>query len=106
MARAGSGSVVQQIELLFKDEPGRAPAGEQQTAAQVKLPNRAAPGRMLISGRVLQPQGKPMPNATVMAYVQRSLLAKQVIGQTQGDGSGLFWLDAPRTLSLLVERCE
>jgi len=84
--------------LAKNDEPGKAVDGQRPVTTKADAPNRAAPGRMFIVGRVLDTQGKPVPNATVMAYAQRSS-AGQVIGQAQSDGAGLFHLDAPRTSS-------
>ena len=70
------------------------------TASVRSLPRWAlkspAPGRMFIVGRVLSPQGEPVPNATVMAYAQRNS-PRQVIGHAQSDGSGLFRIDAARS---------
>ena len=67
-----------------------------------------APGRMFVVGRVLDPQGKPVPGATVMvqARVRRSEMpsvskdrVRLVIGHADADGSGQFRLDSPRTSS-------
>ncbi len=84
--------------LAKNDEPGKALDGQRQAITKADARNRATPGRMFIVGRVLNPQGKPVPNATVMAYAQRNL-PQEVIGQAQCDGSGLFRIDAPRTSS-------
>ena len=46
--------------------PARAPAATRPPAAA--RPANAAPGRMTVVGRVLDPQGKPVPNASVMVY--------------------------------------
>ncbi len=67
-----------------------------------------APGRMFVVGRVLDPAGKPVPNATTMVYARSkalgiSPLLDQLhpipIGDVRADGSGRFQLDAPRTSS-------
>ena len=69
---------------------------------------KPAPGRMFVIGRVLDPAGKPVPNATTMVYARSkalgiSLLQDQLypipIGDARADGSGRFRLDAPRTSS-------
>ncbi len=69
---------------------------------------KPAPGRMFVVGRVLDPQGKPVPGATVMVSARARLsqtavgserLSATVIGHADADGSGRFRLDAPRTSS-------
>jgi len=69
---------------------------------------RPAPGRMFIVGRVLDPEGKPVPNATTMVYAaikqpgSGGLVEKMqpsTIGQARSDDSGRFQVDAPRTSS-------
>ncbi len=70
---------------------------------------KPAPGRMFVVGRVLDPDGKPVPGATVAAYA-RSLaqghaprLAPRTqvpIGDARADASGRFRIDAPRISSL------
>jgi len=66
------------------------------------------PARMFVVGRVLDPQGKPVPNAMTMVYAaikqpgSRGLLEKMrpsAIGQARSDGSGRFQVDASRTTS-------
>ena len=63
---------------------------------------------MFVVGRVLDPQGKPVPNATTMVYAAikqpgraDAVAAMDTIGDRPGtsDGSGRFRLDAPRTSS-------
>ena len=63
---------------------------------------------MFVVGRVLDPQGKPVPNATVMVYASLKWPGRgdrlapmwpSAIGQARSDGSGRFRLDAPRTSS-------
>ena len=63
---------------------------------------------MFVVGRVLDPAGKPVPNATTMVYARSkalgiSPLLDQLhpipIGDARADGSGRFHLDAPRTSS-------
>ncbi len=77
--------------LARDDGPGTDLHGQRQVTAQVAHQS-AAPGRMFIVGRVLSPQGEPVPNATVMAYAQRDS-PRQVIGHAQSDGSGLYRID-------------
>ena len=72
-----------------------------------RIPN-PAPGRMFVVGRVLDPAGKPVPNASVMVSAwtmpvgQSGGLESQVpamISHANADGSGRFRLDAPRLSS-------
>jgi RNA polymerase sigma factor (sigma-70 family) len=66
------------------------------------------PGRMFVVGRVLDPQGKPVPGASVMVYARSTIyrpaasaeraFAKQ-LGRASCDGSGRFRVDVPRTSS-------
>ena len=63
-----------------------------------------APGRMFVNGRVLDPGGKPVAGATIIAYARgkirrRSLvlLSPAAIGEARSDESGRFRLDAART---------
>ena len=66
-----------------------------------------APGRMLVTGRVLDPQGKPVPGAMIMLHARNLALALPgslrlqpiPIGKARADASGHFQLDAPRTSS-------
>ena len=85
-----------------KPEPGDVAA---KTNDAIEKP---APGRMFVVGRVLDPAGKPVPNATTMVYARSkvlgiSLLQDQLhpipIGDARADRSGRFHLDAPRTSS-------
>ena len=96
--------------LAAQDEPNRQPhALRPQAAARPNdTTQRPAPGRMFVVGRVLDPTGKPILNATVMvyaaikhpgrgdAYDQRNPSA---IGQARSDDSGRFRVDASRTTS-------
>jgi hypothetical protein len=63
---------------------------------------------MFVIGRVLDPQGKPVPNAAVMVYASLKwpgrgdrllLMSPSALGQAGSDGSGRFRLDAHRTAS-------
>jgi hypothetical protein len=94
----------------MKDEPKGRPAAPQSPVAS--KPDEAiakpAPGRMFVVGRVLDPDGKPLPTATTMAYARnraagyKPSLARMYaipIGDARADGSGRFRLDAPRVSS-------
>ena len=63
---------------------------------------------MFVVGRVLDPQGKPVVNSTVMVTARLKLAGRGdqfermmpvPIGHAGSDGSGRFRLDAPRTSS-------
>ena len=88
--------------LARNDEPRSASA----TPDDAK--SKPAAGRMFVVGRVLDPQGQPVPGAMVMAAARAKLSAGSVgverlfpsaIGQVNADGFGRFQLDAPRTSS-------
>ena len=66
------------------------------------------PGRMFVVGRVLDPQGRPVPSASVMVYGalknpgrqdQFGGSAPMGLGRTNVDSSGRFRLDMPRISS-------
>jgi hypothetical protein len=89
----------------MQDKPKASPVDPQ--SPKHASPNDAnpAPGRMFVAGRVLDPQGNPVPNAAVMVYARTKLPGRisdfhpAPIGHGAGDGSGRFRLDAPRTSS-------
>ncbi len=96
--------------LAMKDDPVKTLAVQKPPV--VAKPDDAnpkpAPGRMFVVGRVLDPQGKPVPNASVMAYARTMVtgtfdpadrLYPREIGRATSDGSGRFRIDAPRTSS-------
>ena len=97
--------------LATTDEPVRAPTGQPTSAAakQNDAPHSPAPGRMFVTGRVLDPNGKPVPGATVLVHARRLALfetgpylsgRRQIpIGSARADASGRFRIDAPRTSS-------
>ena len=98
--------------LAMKDEPKKTPAASQPplAARARRFPRgrRPAPGRMFVVGRVLDPQGTPVPHAKVMVHARvkqfgdafgPEALYPAVIGHADADGSGQFRLDAPRTSS-------
>jgi len=69
---------------------------------------KSAPGRMFVIGRVLDPQGKPVPNASVMVYARSRVfrmdapverLYPKELGRATSDGAGRFQADVPRTSS-------
>ena len=57
--------------LAIRDEPETAPAAD--PAKPAEAAPRPAPGRMFVVGRVLDPQGKPVPGATVMVHARLKL---------------------------------
>ncbi len=86
------------------DEPPRAPAPTQAPVAA--KPDQAAPGRMFVVGRVLDPHGKTVPGASVMVYGSLKQPdgrpgenAPAAIGQAACDEMGRYRLDAPRLSS-------
>ncbi len=96
--------------LARKDEPKGPSSGPQPPigANQPDTTQRPALGRMFVVGRVLDPQGKPVPNADVMVYarlkqsdhpVLYELSAPSTSDRARCDGSGRFRLDAVRTSS-------
>jgi hypothetical protein len=88
----------------MEDEPKGSPAGPQPQQASPA----PAPGRMFVTGRLVDPQGKPVPGAAVMVHARSlapgrapslSRLSQVPIGEARADGSGRFRLDVPRTSS-------
>jgi RNA polymerase sigma factor (sigma-70 family) len=109
MAACASGAGYFARFLASQDEPGRQPNATrpQATTAKDGTPP-SAPGRMFVVGRVLDPQGKPVPNAVTMVYAAikqpgsgpiHEKMRPSAIGQATTDGSGRFQVDAPRTSS-------
>ena len=91
----------------MKDEPQQTPTAPQSSNPKSKIQNPKS-GRMFVVGRVLDPAGKPVPNATTMVYARSkafghspsmSRMNHVPIGDTRADGSGRFRIDAPRTSS-------
>jgi RNA polymerase sigma factor (sigma-70 family) len=112
LAAVATGAGYLTRSLASQNEPKRQPdAPQPQVAARPDdTTQRPAPGRMFIVGRVLDPHGKPVPNATTMVYAaikqpgsgSGGLVEKMqpsAIGQARSDGSGRFQVDAPRTSS-------
>ena len=70
--------------------------------------DKPSPGRMFVVGRVLDPQGKPVPNASVMVYARFTAIRLDVtagrlyvaeIGRGSSDSLGRIRVDGPRTSS-------
>jgi hypothetical protein len=68
----------------------------------------SVPARVTVTGRVLDPSGKPVPNAKVMVYARdrvprtddathSNLLAVSSIGRGTADNKGVFRVEVPRT---------
>jgi RNA polymerase sigma factor (sigma-70 family) len=92
------------------EPPGEPVAQQAPTEPRPPNPTRPspAPGRMFVVGRVLDPAGQPVPNATTMVYARSKALASFSIpsrmspipiGDARTDRSGRFRIDAPRTSS-------
>jgi RNA polymerase sigma factor (sigma-70 family) len=70
--------------------------------------DKPGPGRMFVVGRVLDPKGDPVRNASVMVYavsltmpmdVPTDRLYPKELGRASSDGSGQFRVDVARTAS-------
>jgi len=92
---------------LARSVPRPREVAVQPRATAIEEP-RSAPGRMFVAGRVLNPQGTPVANATTMVYASLKWAGRGVqlapswpsaIAQAQTNGSGRFRLDAPRVSS-------
>jgi hypothetical protein len=95
------------------DEPKSPQTSPPSTAPNAAAANPTpAPGRMFVVGRVLDPEGKPVPDAAVMVHA-RNVTARQApftsrfkmtpLAGTRADGWGRFRIDAPRTSSTRQE---
>jgi len=96
---------------LATAQDGRREAPAAIAASPATKPDDApppAPGRMFVVGRVLDPYGKPVTNATTMVYASLKWPGRgdrlapmwpSAIGQAQSNGAGRFRLDAPRVSS-------
>ncbi len=100
--------------LAMKGEPTGLPVGQPPLAAksdgQIQRP---APGRMFVTGRVLDLQGKPVPDAVTMVYarfkepgrgISQQHMNAAPFGEGHGDGSGRFRIDAPCTSCVSIRR--
>jgi RNA polymerase sigma factor (sigma-70 family) len=103
---AGAGILARAVAM--NDAPRIAPAAQQAGAKPPDANQKPAPGRMFVVGRVLDPQGKPVPGAAVMVSARAKMsgraiglaaMSQVVIGHAGADESGRFRLDAPRTSS-------
>jgi RNA polymerase sigma factor (sigma-70 family) len=109
---AGAGYLVH-APATAQDDVGRGSPGTRRVAD--RPPDRrspdapgSTPGRMIVTGRVLDPQGKPAPNATAMVYASLKWPGRgdrlapmwpSPLGRARSDGSGRFRLEAPRVSS-------
>jgi protocatechuate 3,4-dioxygenase beta subunit len=116
VATTGAGFLGQSLGMMKPESPRPAdgpPRLLAQAAPHEEVNPGPAPGRMIVAGRVLDPTGKPVPNATTMLYAQikkekRGVSVERVemtmIGRVVADGSGRYRLEAPRTSSSRYER--
>jgi RNA polymerase sigma factor (sigma-70 family) len=107
-ALAGGGYLARSIAM--SEEPRMVPAAVQAPAVarHDDAAQKPSPGRMFVVGSVLDPRGRPVPNATVAISLRRKLLFA-VLGSEGGlpapvsdgasDTSGRFRLDAARASS-------
>ena len=110
-AAAGGGFVAQ----VLARQAGKPDLQERQ-AGKPDLPiaakaddaeGKPGPGRMLVVGRVLDPQRKPVTNAVTMVYAALKHSGRRTyagwrpepIGTSRSDVNGRFQVDAPRTSS-------
>jgi RNA polymerase sigma factor (sigma-70 family) len=107
-----SGTVYLTHALAMRDEPRKGTAGPQ-PKVDAKRDDAPAPGRMFVTGRVVDPQGKPVPNATAMVHAQAKVPGfvggfekrfPSAIGRATTDASGRFRLDAARISSATHSR--
>ncbi|MGP0065669.1 MAG: carboxypeptidase-like regulatory domain-containing protein [Isosphaeraceae bacterium] len=84
------------------------PPAPVRAAAPADSPRADPAARMTVNGRVLDPQGKPVPGASVMAYARSAspgalMVPERVypaeVGRATSDGSGRFRLETIRTSS-------
>jgi RNA polymerase sigma factor (sigma-70 family) len=105
--------------LAMKEGPVKEPARPVAQAAPRDVnrpkpatqPDPAAPARMTVAGRVLDPDGKPVPGAVVdlIARLRSPRVGAsdagddyRLLGRGQSDRDGRFRLDSPRTGSIRV----
>jgi RNA polymerase sigma factor (sigma-70 family) len=91
-------------------EPRRNPARTEPRPSEIaQEANKPAPGRMFVVGRVLDTQGHPVPNASVLVYAITTTLHildrpegvayATEIGRAKSDDTGRIRVDVPRTAS-------
>jgi RNA polymerase sigma factor (sigma-70 family) len=113
----GAGYVIHPLNALARhregepaSEPRRNPARAEPRPSEIAQDtNKPAPGRMFVIGRVLDSQGKPVPNASVLVYARTTafhildrpegLAYPKDIGHAKSDGTGQIQVDVPRTSS-------
>jgi RNA polymerase sigma factor (sigma-70 family) len=110
LAGLAAGGAYLARSIAMGDEPSKAPAAAQALAGTKPTADaqKSAPGRMYVVGRVLDPQDKPVPNATVNVSARRKLLFASAgsegcfpapAGHGASDASGRFRFDAARVSS-------
>jgi RNA polymerase sigma factor (sigma-70 family) len=107
----GAGYLTQSLATA-RDEPRQASAPKPTTV--VSRPDdsrRSAPGRLMVTGRVLDPVGVPLPEADValvagmlqQAGDPEDIDRNRVLGSAKVDRNGRFHVDVPRTNPDLME---
>ncbi len=104
-------AVVAVLPLAMLRVGARASAAQEPTASKPAADDPSA--RMTLTGRVLDPSGKPVPDAAVMVLVQPKLADRPGAGlpsfpvtahHGRCDGSGRFRVELPRTSSARHDR--
>jgi RNA polymerase sigma factor (sigma-70 family) len=106
-SREGDLDPSRERERAVSPAPGALPLPDGRGSERRPSPAQA-PGRMTVVGRVLDPGGKPVPNASVMVYGALKNPGRQDrfggmapagLGHATVDGSARFRLDMPRISS-------
>ncbi len=104
---AGAGLLTR--SLAMDGEPKQTPVTTQARKVITARPDVAVPGRMFVTGRVLDPQGKPVARASIeiVGRPRRPVLDSDEIsdrfvymGHSATDSDGRFQLDAARSSSI------